>query len=252
MVGIAAFSIYVCLYPSSFTLPTILTFADKDLSFIWLYTLSSPKLLGFPTLHRNIFLKVFRSIFQCLMFQSSAITISTCLLLVGNHFQATLGILKYLKNKSVVNQNVMYLYRELYLGNYLLGPLYKLCSTLFLASAFVVLLFSINLTLLGYSYLPFQMYIIAPIIFVYMMGFVLTILVVEGFVYNETSELLSSWKWLTHTGRGRSAVVKKMLRACRPVAFQCGDIGIVDRDMKINYLLAVLDRSIEVLLLFKV
>ncbi len=249
--GIAAFNVYVFLYPSSFTVPAFLVFADMDPSFLWLYTLSSPKLLGLPNFYSNILLKLFRTVIQSYMFQSLAITISTCMLLLSNNFQATLEIIRYLKNMPVVNQNVLYLYREFHLGQYLMGPLYKLCNTLFLSSAFVVLLFACNLTLLGYSYLPFKMYIMAPIIFVYMLGFVLVVLLVEGFVYYETSELLSSWKWLTHTGRGRSGVVKKMLRSCRPVSFPCGDIGIVDRDIKINYLLAVLDRSIEVLLLFK-
>lgn len=133
----------------------------------------------------------------------------------------------------------------------MLGPLYKICNTLFLTTSFFVLVCATNLILLGYPHLPFKMYVMAPVILVFMLGLVLVVLTVEGFVFHATSQLLSEWKWLTHTGRGRSGVVKKMLRSCRPISCPCSDVGIIDRDIKINYLLAVLDRSIEVLLLFK-
>lgn len=252
--GVVTFHMFIALYPMSVVIPFFLVFQDQDLTYIWLYSLSSPRLINLYPYQHNIPLKIFRSLIQSFLSQSSALTISTCAITVMNMFQACLSIIAHLRKiKFRVNLRDLNLYKQLFIGISIQNKSVKLTNTLFLSSSFFVLVFSINLTILGASFLPFHVYIMAPLIALCMFAFVMIIFMVEGNVYYETSKLLSDWKWLMQNDRRcKSLGLRKTLRSLRPCSFPVGEIGIVDQDIKINYLHVVFDRSVDLLVALQV
>lgn len=234
------------MFFSAISIPIFLTFYNMDLTYVLLISLSSSKILSLPPLHENLPIKFIRTGFQLYLVQCSVFTVTTSLILCTNMLQSVHAIVSYMLSYSkTVDLKIVKLYKEFYIAVELMNSLHRILTGVFLFVAFFVLLLSINLTFLGWNVLPANVYFIAPLITVILVVFVMVLFNVDGFVFEATGKITFRWRGSSN----QSLYMRKVLKSLRCASIPVGDIGIVDRSIKMNYMQALINYAVDLLIL---
>lgn len=101
----------------------------------------------------------------------------------------------------------------------------------------VALLVCVNLLLFCYEILPWNIYMSLPILIIAGVALLEFMFGVGCGVYERSGKTLQKWKsilWMVQRS-GQQGVLRRVLKSLRPISFPVGDIGIMDKDIQVNY-----------------
>ncbi len=163
--------------------------------------------------------------------------------------QVVVKILAYI-NQINLNHFQIKLFKELQISIRLIHSMQKYMNGIFLCLAFFTLLLSINLSILGWNFLPFKFWIFAPLVANTVFLFVIIILQVDSFVFEITSNTLKRWKGQVYQVI-KFKYMKRVLKSMKPISLPVGDMGIIDQEIKVNYLQGLMDYLVNTLIVCK-
>ncbi len=249
IMGIIAGYTYVSVVSSVFVIPFALVISDLDLVFIVLSVFS--KTFGFNISWVGSWcLKCIRYISVLYVVQCFAVIPAFSVLLeaIG---QLMISALSYLKQANL-NISCIRLFKTLFIVNRFLFYMLKWFYSVFLTGSFFLLLITTNLCMHGKKFIPGQLYAILPYL-AFTSWWVTALLLHFGNFFNKTtSEIIEKWRCELAIGLSvRPKYIILLIKSLRPIAVPVGDIGIVDRDIQINYFSAVLDYVVNTSIIFK-
>ncbi len=233
----------------SIFIPVALTFQNLDQVYILLKGISSNILINSPNLANFNFVKVFRYLIMLYIYNSIASVLTHFTIILLSVIQIGLKIVHYL-NQMEVNILQVKLYRQLQVCVHLILTLDKVINGTFLCFAFVLLLICINLSILGSKLLSADIYTLVIFIMILIFVFVMLVLHVNSLIFEGTSETLKKWRGEVHLAV-RVKYMKRLTMSLKPLAFPAGNIGIIDREIKVNYLYSLMIYAVNTLIACK-
>ncbi len=224
----------LCQFILSVALPVGLTYGNNDHIFVIIRGIESEKLLNGPHLNHFLFFKFFRYAGLIYVYQCNIFTFSIWINIIMSVLQILVKLLFYL-NRMLVSYYHVKMYRQVRICIYLNYTLLKVVLGIFLSLSFFVVIFSINLSIFGWNFLPLIVYLMAPTIAIIFFVFLIFSLDIGSFIYEITLKTLNKWKREVHQ-TVKVNYLKRVLNSMRPIALPVGDVGIVDRDIKVNYM----------------
>lgn len=218
----------------SVALPLGLVYGDNDHIYVIMRGIASEKLLNGPELNNLSFLKVLRLVGLIYLYQCNLLTFSCFVNYLMSMLQVLVKILFYL-NRIQVSYYHVKMYRQVRICVYLNYTLFKVLLGVFFSMSFFIIIFSVNLTLFGWSFLPLSAYVMAPTVAVLLVSFLMFSLHMGSFLFEITLKTLNKWKREVHEA-ARVNYLRRVLKSMRPIALPIGDVGIFDRDIKVNYI----------------
>ncbi|CAL8129934.1 unnamed protein product [Orchesella dallaii] len=132
----------------------------------------------------------------------------------------------------------------------MMNSILKLTFTMYLSTACITFIMCMVTNIKGWRILPPFVYWMSPMLTVCVTTCLLFVLGFGGDLYKMSEEMLSKWKRqlvTTSSSEWDRKVARKSLRMCRRIAIPVGDIGVIDRDIKINYINNMLNFTIDAL-----
>ncbi len=239
--GMLASNYLVSALIISILAPVVFVSDDLDICYLVLkgiaYFIHVPDLMDIPIL------KVCRLLILLYMHNCIASTFSCFILVILSFEQVGIQILLYL-NKLQVSYFQIRLYNEGKISVYFIYTMVGVIHGVFLSSAFFLLLICINLLVLGHNILSLDLYMLAVNIMILLFIFVILILFVNSFIYESTSNTLKTWKGQVHQ-TVRMQYMKRLVASMRPIALPVGSIGIIDKEIKVNYFNSLVDYAVN-------
>lgn len=230
----------------SVSLPVGTAYGDNDHIYVILRGISSEKLLNGPHLNHLLFFKIFRYLGLIYVYQCNIFTFSVWINIIMSFLQVLVKTVFYL-NRMQVSYDHIKMYRQVRICIYLNYTLFKVLLGTFLSLSFFIIIFSLNLSIFGWSFLPLKVYIMAPIMTLLFLMFLIFSLNIGSFLFEITSKTLNKWKREVNKGY-RANFLKRVLKSMRPIALPVGDVGIIDRDIKVNYIDTLMVGIVNVLI----
>ncbi len=159
--------------------------------------------------------------------------------------------LTYLENMDLTYPNIM-LFKTIFFGKCFLFNMSKWFTCVFLSGSFFLLLLATNLCLYGKNLIPGQFYMILPFV-VFTLGWCTVLVLHYGkFPYMSSCKIIERWKTQLAVGLvAKRKYMRLLLKSMPPIAFPVGDIGIVDRDIQINYFDSLLNNMVNTSIIFQ-
>lgn len=248
--GITSGYTFISTVPAVFLISFAIVISDADLvyivSFIWFnYLELSTNWLG------KWFMTSIRYFITLYILQCIAVAIPTFTVLIGAISQGWIYGLKYLEYKDLTVPNIG-LYKTIFLAKKIVSHMLKWFGCIFLSGSFFILLLTANLSLYGKKYVPQQVYIFQPFLAFSVIWSTALVLHYGYFPYKLTCIIRGKWKNQLALGTiARPKYIKLILYSLQPIAMPIGNIGIVDRDLQINYFNAVLSYVVNTSIIFK-
>ncbi|CAL8129197.1 unnamed protein product [Orchesella dallaii] len=126
----------------------------------------------------------------------------------------------------------------------------KLIFTMYLSTACTTFITCMVINIKGWGILPSFIYWMSPMLTMCVITCLLFVLGFAGDLYKMSEQMLSKWERqlaTTSSSEWSRKVARKSLRMCRRIAMPVGDIGVIDRDIKINYINNMLNFTIDAL-----
>lgn len=245
-----AFSLFLTVFTALFAFLTVFFNWDSVCLVIYILknTVFSTYLL---TLWFQIFYfisQLFRFGFIFLVSNWLMVNIRTMVILLltsGTSFVSLETLL--LKNCQIRLSNSILLYKQLIVARNTLLPFEKAAVTVFLTGVFFFLLLCMSAIeagiVLGNPIISISGALVGII--------VLTIFVVTinlcCLIYEKSVKIRNLWKWRIQNGCD-TKYFRKVIKSLKPLYVPAGDMGKVDKDMKMNYSHAVLVNSANLLI----
>ncbi len=233
----------------SFLMSVFLTFENLDNSYIVLKGIASEEILNGPNLLSSAYLKSCRYLVMIYIWNCVASAYSYFILILVSCQQVGIKIMLY-QNKMQVSFVQIQVYRQVQICICLISSMDGVINELFLSFAFVLLLICINLSVLGYKFLSMDIYLLVVSIVVVLFVFVMLVLYVNSFIFEITSKTLQKWRKQVHQ-TVRVPYFKRLLASMRPVALPVGSVGIIDKEIKVNYLYSLVNYAVDTLIACK-
>lgn len=228
----------IITFVMTLVIPITLAFQKLDPLYVISSGISSKRLLNGPTLDHLFFFKFCQYVGMIYIYQCNLLTLTYCMSLVLSVMQVGVKLILYL-NQMQVSYSQVKLYRQVRINVYMMYTMIKILNGTFFSFAFVLLIFSINLSIFGWDFLPFEIYIIVPLIMMITLIITTMGMYVDSFIFEITSKTLIKWKGQIHEV-ARVKYMRRVLRSMRPISLPIGDVGIIDKDIKVNYLDALM------------
>ncbi|CAL8129195.1 unnamed protein product [Orchesella dallaii] len=153
-------------------------------------------------------------------------------------------------NQVDLYQGAIQLFMQLHITFALMNSALKLIFTMYLSTACITFIVCMVINIKGWGILPPFIYWMSPMLTMYVITCLLFVLGFAGDSYKMSVQMLSNWKrqlaTTSSSGLNRK-VARRSLRMCRRIAMPVGNIGIIDRDIKTNYINNMLNFTIDAL-----
>lgn len=248
--GIVAGYTFISIVPSVFTVSFAIVISDIDLVFIVLRVIFN--IIGFNQyLLSRWYFQIIRYLSYVYIYQCIAVIGPTFTALIAACGQFIISTTVYIKTADLSYSSIK-LFKVMVVTKNFVFHMMKMFNSIFLSGSFFILLISTNLTFYGKEVVPKQLYVSAPFLaFTFCWGTAF-VLHYETFIYELTSRIIDRWKSQLVLGvTMKSKYTKLVVNSLQPIAMPVGNIGIVDRDVQINYFNAVLNYIVNTSILFK-
>lgn len=147
-----------------------------------------------------------------------------------------------------MNGNLIRLYRELVIALQILRPFLSFFLITFLTSNLFGLIFTINGSLIGWKFLPWNFYILNPTSMITLLVYLELLFKGGCLFYLISAKILRKWKMC---GACKDAIIyfgshyKKVLRSLQPLKIPVGHVVSIDLSFKVKYLDFVQGRIME-------
>lgn len=158
-------------------------------------------------------------------------------------FLTIVGRLKHMKATNVTT----FLYKQLTVERNILKNVEAKVSSIGCSLTFIVLViaFAQAVTYVGDKNLTPFLFAVMILVFVFIVASI-------GFdiccsIYQNAVTVLHQWKLQLVVERQNKKYLRRTLKSFRPVSFPLGKIGIIDRDMMLNYFRSALGSTVDLL-----
>lgn len=230
-------------------LPVTLTFENLDYPYLVLKAIASKHIFNGPNFTSLCFMKILRYILMCYIYHCFASAVTYFVTILFSCGQVSLNVVKYLRQMELGFFQIK-LYRQLQLGFRLIYTVIQMVNGVFLSVAFFLLLICINLSVFGRGFVSLNMHTVILSFILILAVFVMIVFNIGIFVSEMTSELLKRWKCEVHQAV-RVKYMNVLVLSLRPISFPVGSVGIIDREIKVNYLNALIDYVVNTLIVCK-
>lgn len=248
--GIIAGYVLISTVPVLFVVSFAIAISDMDLIYISIFLCS--KYFGFSIYWLSSwYVKIIRYVGVLYIVQFVVIVVPTFTILLSSIFQVLICTLTYLKLMDLTYPNTK-LFKTIIVAKSLVVCMLKWFNGIFLSGAFFLLLVATNLSFYGKKLLPGEFYIFVLFIAFTVWWSTVILLHYENFTYKSSCKIIEKWKsTLAVGGLAKPKYIKLIVYSLRLIALPVGDIGIVDRDIQINYFSAVLTYLVNTSIIFK-
>ncbi len=237
--GIVAAYTFISLIPSVLIVPLAIVISDMDIVFI-VFSVAFKVIGPYCLWLSSWYFEIIRFISYVYIYQCIAVVGPTFTTLFGACFQVLISTLTYLEPADLTHPNIQLL-KAIFVTKSLLFHMLKRFNFIFLSVAFFILLITTNLSLYGKEFVPDELYICAPFLVFSLLWATALILHYENFIYELSCQIIERWKSQLALGTiTKAKYTKLVLYSLQPIAVPVGNIGIVDRDIQINYFSTVL------------
>lgn len=189
----------------------------------------------------------------------TAILAERSFLLFGMHF-ALVGekiVLFILKQRTSLSPSTVNIYRELQLVFKVIWEFLICFIGSFFTVAFVCVLIGFDGTLIGWKFVPWSIYAMVPMFTSFVVSFIWLNFKFGCDYYERSDNILVTWRRnITKSERRpeyqkNRKLVRRILRSIPKLTFPAGNVGVMDREIKMNYLHALYDYVINSLITMK-
>lgn len=159
-----------------------------------------------------------------------------------------LVIFRHLLSSSYSLLTLTKIYKQMFVAKNHVVPMIKIYVSGYLVTAFFGILLATNTAVLGYGKLPSEIYFVVSMSGVLQVGILVVALSLYVIMHEKSMEILHQWtRALTITRR--LGYLPRVIQSLQPIAFSIG-VGITDRDLKVNYLRALLEYIVNSMIVF--
>ncbi|CAL8129196.1 unnamed protein product [Orchesella dallaii] len=159
-------------------------------------------------------------------------------------------VFRKILNQVDLYQGAFQFFMQLHITFAIMNRTLKLIFTMYLSTACICFVVSMVINIKGWGILPPFIYWMSPVTTMFIITILLFVLAFAGDLYSMSEEMLENWKRqlaTTSSSGWNRKVARKSLRMCRRIAIPVGDIGVIDKDIKTNYIDNMLNFTIDAL-----
>ncbi len=183
---------------------------------------------------------------QCVAVVAPTFTVVSCAIVQGLIYS-----LIFLDRANLTYTNTK-IFKQIFVAKCLVFNMLKLFNSIFLSVTFFVFLLTTNLSFYGKKFIPWHLYILIPFTASIMLWCTVFLLYYENFTFKSSCRIIKRWKSeLTLGAVVKPKYIKLIVKSLQPIAVPVGNVGIVDRDLQVNYFSAVLTYVVNTSVIFK-
>lgn len=197
-------------------------------------------------------ISTFVAIYTAILAERSFLLFGMCFTLVGEKV-----VLHLLNQRNILTPSVICIYRELQVVFKSIQEFLVCFIGSFLTAAFFCVLIGFDATIIGWKFVPWSIYVMAPMFTGFVVSFIWLNFKFGCDYYERSAKILNIWKCNLKKSEQRPEyqnnpkLVVRILKSLPKLTFPAGNVGVMDSGIKINYLHALYDYVINSLITIK-